>query len=282
MSIKLCLRKDEARRHTLAAKRQGKKIGVVPTMGALHRGHLSLVNASSSDCDFTVVTIFVNPTQFGPQEDLASYPRNLDEDLDKLEGLGVDLVFAPSEDEMYPAGQSTRVHPPKVAEPLEGQFRPDHFEGVATVVLKLFHIIPADVAFFGQKDFQQTRVIQQMSVDLDLPICIQVCPIIRAADGLALSSRNAYLSELDRKKSASLPQALKIAAEMFRAGKTDPEPIQAAMLEHLSQAGIEKIDYVVLADPDTLLPVQSVVRGTMVLIAAYCGNTRLIDNVCLG
>lgn len=281
MSITLCVRRDDARRHVVNVKRSGKKVGVVPTMGALHQGHLSLVKASSSDCDCTVVTVFVNPTQFGPGEDLEKYPRDLDKDLELLEGLGVDMVFAPNADEIYSPRHSTYVQPPRVAEPLEGKLRPDHFRGVATVVLKLFHIIPADVAFFGQKDFQQTRVIQDMAEELNLPISIQVCPTIREADGLALSSRNAYLSEAERQRSLSISGSLKLAVQKVRSGVVNSEEIRTALTRNLSQAGIEKIDYVALVDATTMQPVEEVKPGNMVLIAAYSGETRLIDNVRL-
>lgn len=282
MPISLCLHRDEARRQVRDAKRRGRKVGLVPTMGALHQGHLSLVKAASSDCEFTVVSIFVNPTQFGPGEDLEKYPRDLDKDLDLLEGLGVDMVFAPEPGEVYSPIHSTYVQPPRVAEPLEGERRPEHFRGVATVVLKLFQIIPADVAFFGQKDYQQTRVIQDMAADLDLPVKILVCPTIRESDGLALSSRNAYLSDAERARSLAISQSLRTAVEMTRAGESSAEAIRNAIVGQLNRAGIEEIDYVAVVDNATLLPVQKISPGNMVLIAAYCGTTRLIDNVRLG
>ena len=282
MAIKLCLRREEALLETRTARAGGMKIGLVPTMGALHQGHLSLVKAASSDCDFTAVTIFVNPTQFGPGEDLEKYPRDLDSDLELLEGLGVNMVFAPAADEIYPSGHSTFVEPPKVAEPLEGQCRPGHFRGVATVVLKLFQIIPADIAYFGQKDYQQTRVIVDMVRDLDIPVHVQVCPTIREQDGLALSSRNAYLSDAERQQSLAISQALRHAVESVRSGKNLAEALKVEMLDLLRQSGIEKIDYVALVDGATLLPVENVVRGNVALIAAWSGTTRLIDNVRFG
>ena len=282
MPIQLCLRADEARNTVVAEKRKGHKVGVVPTMGALHQGHLSLVKASAAECDFNVVTVFVNPTQFAPGEDFEKYPRDLDKDLELLDGLGVDMVFAPNLEGIYRPGHSTYVQPPKVSSPLEGELRPGHFRGVATIVLKLFQIIPADVAFFGQKDFQQTRVIEDMVAELDLPVSVQVRPIIRDSDGLALSSRNAYLSDVERKQAIALSQSLKIAVEMSRTDHPAGEQIKSAMLSHLQDAGIEKIDYVAIVDPRTLQPATEVTAGTMALVAAYVGNTRLIDNVRLG
>ena len=200
---------DEARQVVISAKRSGQKVGLVPTMGALHQGHLSLAHAAKSECDFTVATIFVNPTQFGPGEDFEKYPRDLDRDISNLEEAGVDMVFAPEADEIYPPGHSTYVQPPKVAEPLEGQFRPEHFRGVCTIVLKLFQIIPANVSYFGQKDYRQTRVIEDMVRDLSIPIAVRVCATVREVDGLALSSRNAYLSDSQREIALSLSRALR-------------------------------------------------------------------------
>lgn len=281
MPLAICVQKDDARRHVLEAKHGGKKVGIVPTMGALHQGHLSLVKAASSACDYTVITIFVNPSQFGPGEDLEKYPRDLNRDLELLDGLGVDLVFAPNPDEIYSHTHSTWVQPPDVALPLEGERRPGHFRGVATIVLKLFQILPADVAFFGQKDFQQTRVIEEMVADFDLPISVQVCATVREPDGLALSSRNAYLSHAERQRSAAIPQALSLAVGMFRDGQTDATVIHDAMVMHLQNAGIDSIDYVALVDQEKLQPVAKLATGNMILIAAYSGGTRLIDNVQL-
>jgi len=282
MSIMVCAKRDEARHFVLKAKRAGKKVGIVPTMGALHSGHLSLVRASVSDCDLTVVTVFVNPTQFGTNEDLDKYPRDLEGDLNLLSELGVDMVFAPPSDEIYRADHSTYIQPPKVAEPLEGELRPGHFRGVLTIVLKLFQIIPADIAFFGQKDFQQSRVIQDMVADLDLPISVQVCPTIRDADGLALSSRNAYLTVPQRTQALALSASLKLAVQRFRDGLRSGQDMRTAMSERLKEASIEKIDYVAVVDAKTLTSVGEVRAGDMALIAAYSGSTRLIDNVRIG
>ena len=188
----------------------GKSVGLVPTMGALHQGHLSLVRRAKSDCDVAVATIFVNPTQFAPHEDFSRYPRTLESDLAALAAAKCDLVFVPSREEMYPPAASTFVEPPQVAQPLEGVFRPGHFRGVATVVLKLFNIIPADKAYFGQKDFQQALVIQRMVADLNVPVQVVVCPIIREPDGLAMSSRNRYLSPSERQQGLALSRALNL------------------------------------------------------------------------
>jgi pantoate--beta-alanine ligase len=259
-------------------RREGKSVGLVPTMGALHAGHLSLVEAARRECDQTVVTIFVNPTQFGPHEDFQRYPRDLNADLEKLRPLGVNLVFAPPLEEMYPPGETTRVEVGSVAEPLEGQFRPGHFRGVATVVLKLFNAIPADVAYFGQKDYQQTLVVRRMVADLNVPIRIAVCPIVREPGGLAMSSRNVYLSPDDRRRALVLSQSLNLAEQMVADGERNPATILAQMRERFAQAGVDRIDYIALADPETLAPVTQIRGGTVALIAAHVGKTRLIDN----
>ena len=282
LSFSLCVDREAARRCVLQAQREGKKVGLVPTMGALHPGHLSLVEASRSTCDVTVVSVFVNPTQFGPNEDFDKYPRDLDRDRELLERAGANLVFAPNANDMYRPNHSTYIQPPRVAQRWEGEMRPDHFRGVATIVLKLLQIVPADIALFGQKDFQQVRVIQDMCVDLDLPVSIQICPTIREPDGLALSSRNAYLSASERRRALSLSQALRVAGEMFRAGNVAAEDVRAKIRELLTAAPVDHIDYVAIADPRTLEPVEQIVPDTMALIAAHIGGTRLIDNAVLG
>jgi pantoate--beta-alanine ligase len=278
----LATTRDEVQRVLAVARQAGKRIGVVPTMGALHDGHLSLVRASNDDCDFTVVTIFVNPTQFGPHEDFERYPRTLDRDIELLASCRVDLVFAPTNQEMYPAGFSTYVEPPKVAEPLEGQCRPGHFRGVATVVLKLFNSVPADVAYFGQKDYQQSLVIRKMVEDLNVPVSIRVCPTVREPDGLAMSSRNAYLSPAQRQQALALSGSLNLAAEMIRQGQRDASLIESKMRQALAVAGIDRIDYVALADLQTLDGVHTIDGPVVALIAAYVGQTRLIDNLSIG
>lgn len=255
----------------------GRSIALVPTMGALHAGHLSLVDAGRRECDVVVATIFVNPTQFGPGEDFARYPRTLETDLAALAGRGARLVFAPAVDEIYRPGHGTLVDVGPVAEPLEGAFRPGHFRGVATVVLKLFNLVAPDVALFGRKDYQQSLVIRRMVADLDLALRIVVCPTVREADGLAMSSRNVYLSAEERQRALSLSHSLRLAQELVDAGQTDAEVISARM-RALLEAAQARIDYVALADPDTLAPAARVVAPTVALIAARIGSTRLIDN----
>ena len=268
----------DIRMAVMQLRSEGKSIGLVPTMGALHAGHLSLIAASNAQCDATVVTIFVNPTQFGPNDDYDRYRRDLEDDLAAMAGYRVDLVFAPDPAEMYPPSMSTYVEPPRVAEPLEGQCRPGHFRGVTTVVLKLFNLIPADAAFFGQKDYQQTLAIRRMVEDLNVPIDVRACPIIREADGLAMSSRNAYMSADERRRALALSQCLDRAARLADRGETDAATILAAMRQTLQTAGIDRIDYVALVEPDTLEPVQTLDGPAVAAIAAFVGTTRLIDN----
>ncbi len=264
------------------ARGSGKTIGLVPTMGALHEGHLSLVRRSVSECDLTVVTIFVNPTQFGPHEDFSRYPRTLDSDLETLADARADLVFVPFADQMYPEGFSTYVEPPEVARPLEGICRPGHFRGVATVVLKLFNLVAADIAFFGQKDYQQARVIQDMTRDLDLPLRIEVCPIIREKDGLAMSSRNRFLTADERRRSLGLFRALERATALASQGQRATPVLCEAMRGTLLESGIEKIDYAVIVDPQTLQEAPEASDDSIALIAAHVGKTRLIDNRRMG
>jgi pantoate--beta-alanine ligase len=260
-----------------AARRAGKRIGLAPTMGALHEGHLSLVDAAQRECSFTIATIFVNPTQFGPHEDYARYPRTLEQDLTLLAARNVDLVFAPEREEMYRAGHATTVTVTGVTARWEGEIRPGHFQGVATVVLKLFNAATPDVAYFGQKDYQQTVVVRRMTADLNLPIEIRVCPIVRESDGLALSSRNRYLSADERRRGLSLSQSLRQAAELYRGGQRDATQIIAAMLSILTAAPVE-IDYAVIVDPNTLDSIAQVQPGSVAIVAARVGATRLLDN----
>lgn len=251
-------------------------IGFVPTMGALHEGHLSLVREAKSRCDVCVVSIFVNPAQFAVNEDLSRYPRPLQRDLEMIAGVGADAVFLPTDTIMYPAGFGSYVLPPPVALPLEGQSRPEHFRGVTTVVLKLLQIIPATAAFFGQKDYQQLRVIEDMVRDLDVPTEIVTCPIIRDADGLALSSRNRYLSDEQRASALSLSHALDRASEMIARGERGVAVVEQTMMETLSDC--DSVDYAVVVHADTLKPMTTLERPAVALIAARVGNTRLIDN----
>jgi pantoate--beta-alanine ligase len=264
-----------------AARRVGKKIGLVPTMGALHEGHLSLVRAAKAECDYTVVSIYVNPTQFGPNEDLAKYPRTLQGDLTLLAGCRTDLVFTPSNEEMYPPGHVTWVEVGAVAEPLEGVCRPGHFRGVATVVLKLFNMVQPDAAYFGQKDFQQALVIRKMVADLDVPVAIRVCPIVREPDGLAMSSRNRYLSAAARQRALVLWKSLQLAGELIQRGERSARAIETQMRALVKTAEDARIDYVALADPETLQPIETIAGRTLAALAVRIENTRLIDNCLL-
>jgi pantoate--beta-alanine ligase len=271
---------DRARLAAVLAKvrSDGQTIGLVPTMGALHEGHLSLVHRAVRECDFIVVTIFVNPTQFGPQEDFARYPRTLEADLEALARAQTDLVYAPAAEQIYRPGFSTFVDPPVVAQTLEGRCRPGHFRGVTTIVLKLFHLVPADVAYFGRKDYQQWRVIQTMAADLDVPIRVEACPTVREPDGLAMSSRNRYLTPAERQQAAAISGSLRHAAELAAQGERNAATIRQQMRDVLTRAGITRIDYVALADPLTLADVDEVHEDTVALVAAFVGGTRLIDN----
>lgn len=256
------------------------RIGCVPTMGALHAGHGSLIQAAAKECDFVVVTIFVNPTQFGPGEDLNKYPRTLQADCQYCEKLGADLVFSPSAEEMYSAEQLTWVNVQKLTEPLCGAKRPGHFRGVTTVCAKLFNITQPDIAYFGQKDAQQALVIQRMVADLNMPLEIRICPIVRESDGLAMSSRNRYLSPDDRKRAVCLYQALCWCREQIETGQRDSAALTTQMKEIIEQQG-GKIDYVEIADADTLGPVEAASGRTLVALAVFFGKTRLIDNLLL-
>ncbi len=251
-------------------------------MGALHEGHLSLVRRSVGECDYTVVTIFVNPTQFGPQEDFSCYPRTMEADLEALGAANADLVFAPSPDQIYPPGFSTYVDPPEVAKPWEGHCRPGHFRGVATVVLKLLNLVSPDIAYFGRKDYQQSRVIQDMVRELDLNVRITVCPTVREHDGLAMSSRNRYLKSQERTRALGLSRALARVADLAHQGDSHAAGLREVMRRTLEENGITKIDYATLVDPETLAEVNRVSDKTIALIAAYVGNTRLIDNRRIG
>ena len=253
-------------------------IGLVPTMGALHAGHLSLVEHSRQQCDVTIASIFVNPKQFAAGEDLGKYPKPLQDDLQALEQLGTDIVFLPSEDEIYPAGYSCRVTVPDVGRKLEGESRPSHFGGVVTVVMKLFQMTMADVAFFGQKDYQQCLVVKHMVRDLNVPIDIQVCPTVRDPDGLAMSSRNVYLSDQERQAGLSLSRTLRETQQAIVQGDTDGRALMAEMTQSLIEGGVTETDYAVVADPDTLELMDTVTLPAVLLVAAKVGTTRLLDN----
>lgn len=257
-------------------------LGLVPTMGYLHDGHLELVRRAKADNDHVAVSIFVNPTQFGPNEDLARYPRDVQRDLDLLRAEGVDLVFAPSAGEMYPPGYGTYVEVENVTATLEGARRPGHFRGVATVVCKLFNIVQADRAYFGQKDAQQTVVIRRMVRDLDLPIEVVVAPTVREADGLAMSSRNVYLDPAQRAAAPVLYRALTHAQHLWNDGERNADVLRAAIDQILRTEPLAKVEYVSVADPITLTEIdERIERGALVSLAVRFGTTRLIDNVVL-
>jgi len=269
------------RRVTAEARRAGKTIGLVPTMGALHEGHLSLVRASKAECGLTVVSIYVNPTQFGPREDFAKYPRTLEADLSLLADCEADAVFAPTNEEMYRPDHATWVEVGDVAEPLEGALRPGHFRGVATVVLKLFNMVQPDAAYFGQKDYQQALVIRRMTADLDVPVDVRVCPIVREPDGLAMSSRNRYLSPAARRRATVLWKSLRRAAELVEQGRRGAAQIIAEMRAVVETAEDARIDYIALVDPKTRRPVEGVGGRTLAALAVHIERTRLIDNEIL-
>ena len=272
---------EEMRALCRQAKARGQRLGLVPTMGALHGGHLSLVEAARKRSDVVAVSIFVNPTQFGPQEDYTRYPRSLESDCGLLEKEGVQLVFAPEAGEMYSEDSATWVVVEGLSDRLCGRSRPGHFRGVATVVAKLFHIVEPDVAFFGQKDAAQVAVIRRMVRDLDLGLSIEVCPILREPDGLALSSRNAYLRPEERTSAPVLYRSLERARSLFRKGERDSlELVRAARQEFLSEPKV-RLDYLEVVDPDSLEPVPRITKTALVAVAAYLSSTRLIDNILL-
>lgn len=257
-------------------------VGLVPTMGYLHEGHLSLVRRARAENDNVITTIFVNPTQFSPAEDLARYPRDLPRDLALLEAEKVALVFAPDVAEMYPPGFGTFVDAGPIAAPLEGATRPGHFRGVATVVCKLFNITTPHRAYFGQKDAQQTLVIRRMTLDLNLPVEIVVCPIVREPDGLAMSSRNVYLNPEERRAATVLFRALQAAQDRFRAGERNGDALRAAMRAVIDAEPLARADYVSVADLDDLHELEEVTNRALASLAVRIGTTRLIDNCLLG
>jgi pantoate--beta-alanine ligase len=262
-------------------RRQGNRLGLVPTMGALHEGHLSLVRAAKKECDLAVATIFVNPTQFGPNEDLDKYPRSLESDLTKLRSEHCDYVFVPAAETVYRTGHSTFIEPPAVANRWEGTIRPGHFRGVSTIVLKLFQLIPAQVAYFGRKDYQQVAVIRAMVEDLNVPIRIETCPTIRESDGLAMSSRNRYLSSQDRIRALGLWNSLSAAQQLIESGCRSIQELESVMADTLRSAPVDSIDYAVVVEPDTMEPLQQLDRTAVAIVAARVGSTRLIDNLTL-
>jgi pantoate--beta-alanine ligase len=264
-----------------AARVQGAAIGFVPTMGALHEGHLSLVRLARAEVNLVVVSIFVNPLQFGPAEDFNQYPRTLEADCARLEKEGVEIVFAPSTAEMYPAGATTVVHVEGLSDKLDGRSRPGHFRGVSTVVAKLFHIVQPDYAVFGQKDAAQVAVLRRMVRDLNMDLELIVAPIAREADGLALSSRNVYLTADERRQALVLHRALLAVEAAANAGVSCAEKLRATALAVLASEPAAKLDYFEIVDPDTLDPVEDITQGALAAVAASFGSTRLIDNLLL-
>lgn len=256
-------------------------VGLVPTMGALHEGHLSLVRAARASCDAVVVSIFVNPTQFGPNEDFAKYPRTFEADCAALEREGVGLVFAPGPEEIYLPGASTFVDVEGVAARLDGASRPGHFRGVATVVAKLFNVVGPDRAFFGQKDAAQVAVLRKMVRELNFPVELVVCPIVREPDGLAMSSRNRFLSAEERRQALVLSRALQEGSRLVESGVTTARDLIAAAQAQLAREPEVRVDYLRVVDPDTLEDVADVSEGALMAVAAFVGTTRLIDNVLL-
>jgi pantoate--beta-alanine ligase len=270
-------------RAAVAAARSGDAVvGFVPTMGALHAGHRSLLAAARRECGFVVASVFVNPLQFGPTEDLGTYPRDRDGDLAVLEADGVDLAFLPGEREVWPAPPEVRLHVGALGERLEGAWRPGHLDGVATVVAKLLHLVGPSRAYFGQKDAQQLAVVRRMVADLAFPNEVVACPTVREPDGLAVSSRNAYLSAQERARAAVLYRSLDAGNATFAAGERDPAAVEAAADELLAAVRGVEVDYVALVEPDGFEPAKQAEAGQVLAVAARVGRTRLIDNVILG
>lgn len=280
MSLQICSTIAELRSARRAAAAKG-AVGLVPTMGALHEGHRSLIRASRSTCATTVVSIFVNPMQFGPNEDFAKYPRTFEADCALLEAEGVEILFAPTVAEIYPSESATYVDVGELGSLLDGASRPGHFRGVATVVMKLFNIVTPDIAYFGQKDAAQVAVLKTMVRDLCVPVRLQVCPTVREADGLALSSRNVYLTPAERTDALSLSHALSSVQQQVSQGVTDSLQLKQSLESSLCKTPAINIDYAEIVDPDTLLPLPDVRKGALVSVAAWVGKTRLIDNILL-
>jgi len=271
---------SEMRAWSRAQRAQGGRVGFVPTMGSLHEGHLRLVDRAKALADRVVLSVFVNPLQFGPREDFATYPRDLARDRGLARERGVDCLFAPETQAMYPTEPAIRVVPQEMAGVLEGAIRPGHFAGVLTVVAKLFHVVEPDVAVFGRKDFQQATLIRRMVTDLDVPVEIEVAPTTRELDGLALSSRNTYLTADDRRSALALSRALRAVEQAWRGGEADAHELQRRGMELLGAPGVTP-EYLALVD-ESLQPVERTTAGTIVVVAARVGATRLIDNVVLG
>ena len=279
--MKVIKKIDEMRSAVSDIKSRGMSIGFVPTMGYLHEGHLSLVRESLRKADVTVVSIFVNPAQFGPREDFKEYPRDLNRDSEVLEREGVDYLFVPESDEIYPQGHKAFVEVYDLQDKLCGRSRPGHFRGVCTIALKLFNIINPDISFFGQKDAQQVIILKRMVKELHLEVIIEVLPIIREEDGLALSSRNKYLTQEERKAALVLSKSLKVAQSMMEKGQRDSAAIIKEMREIIGREPLAKIDYVEIVDMDKLNPVAKIEKKALVALAIFLGKIRLIDNTIL-
>jgi len=265
----------------IGLKKIGKTIGFIPTMGYLHEGHLSLMRQSKKENNISVISIFVNPIQFGPKEDFKKYPRDFKRDEKLAKSAGVDIIFYPSIEQMYPAGYLSYVEVEKLSNLLCGASRPGHFRGVTTVVAKLFNIVQPDIAYFGQKDAQQARIIQKMTQDLNMPIKVKVMPIIRESDGLAMSSRNMYLSSQERKDALILNRALKEARRLIKTGVRDSRTIISTINYLISAKHTAKIDYVKIVDPQTLTEVKKIEKSVLIILAVWIGKTRLIDNLAV-
>lgn len=273
--------KQEVRQAVAEARREGKRIALIPTMGALHEGHLSLVRAAAERADYIIVSVFVNPTQFGQGEDFEAYPRDLDRDVDLLGAEGVDLVFAPTPEIMYASDAQVTVDPGPLGALYEGAARPTHFGGVCTVVTKLFSIALPDLAFFGEKDYQQLTIVRRMARDLDLPVKVVGCPVVRECDGLALSSRNVYLSAEERAAAPVLYQALRTAETLVLDGGRDARVVAGALRDTIAGEPLAVLDYAEVVDAATLRPVDTIAGSARALVAARFGATRLIDNIAL-
>ena len=268
----------------LALRREGKIIGFVPTMGYLHEGHLSLIRRARTECDILIVSIYVNPTQFSPTEDLQAYPRDFERDCSMCEKERADIIFNPDSEEMYPSDYLTEIHVRELGKLLCGKSRPTHFDGVTTVVAKLFNIVQPDIAVFGQKDFQQAVIIRRMARDLNFPVKIIVAPTVRESDGLAMSSRNEYLTEAERRVAPALYRSLVLAEEIIKSGdgKSSKEII-AVMREHITDDGPFDIDYIEIVNPENLAPIENPTgRRVLIALAARLGKARLIDNIVVG
>jgi pantoate--beta-alanine ligase len=281
--MRIIQNQQELRQQIKTIQRQGNRTGLVPTMGYLHDGHLSLIRESQASCDITMVSIFVNPLQFNDPEDLKKYPRDTERDLNMLERAGVDLVFLPTAEEMYPCGNPLlKIQMPELTSQLCGKYRPGHFEGVLFIVLKLFQLFSPDRAFFGKKDYQQLAIIRRMALELSIPTEIVGCPLIREADGLAMSSRNVRLSEKGRKHATMIYRALKIVKKAYEEGKRDPGELKEIAWDVIETGSLNRVEYIEFVDRTTLQPVNTVDEDTVVAVAVYTEGVRLIDNLIMG